>query len=128
METDALRAIPLFSPLPLTAIDRLAALVRPVAYAPGETIMRRGAPGDTYLAIASGTVAIEIDGRQLATCGPGEGIGEIALLRNVPRTATATASTAVMGYALAGADFLAAIAGPASRSAAETTVVARLAR
>ncbi len=128
LETDVLHAIPLFSSLPLTAIDRLAALVRPVAYAPGESIMRQGAPGDTYLAIATGTVSIEVDGRFVATCGPGEGIGEIALLRNVPRTATATASTAVTGFALAGADFLAAIAGPASRSAAETTIVARLAR
>ena len=123
LETDVLHAIPLFSPLPLTAIDRLAALVRPVAYPPGETIMRQGAPGDTYLAIASGIVTIEVDGRLVATCGPGEGIGEIALLRNVPRTATATASTAVTGFELAGADFLAAIAGPASTSAAETTVV-----
>jgi cyclic nucleotide-binding protein/MFS transporter len=120
--------IPLFAPLPLTAIDRLAAAARPVTFGPGDVLMRQGEPGDTYIAIESGTVAIEVDGRAVATCGVGEGIGEIALLRRVPRTATATASTAVTGFALAGADFLAAIAGPATASMADSLVEERLAR
>jgi len=123
-----LHAIPLFAPLPLTAIDRLAAAARPVTFEPGDVLMRQGEPGDTYIAIESGTVAIDIDGRSVAGCGPGEGIGEIALLRRVPRTATATASTAVTGFALAGPDFLAAIAGPAAASAARSVVEERLAR
>ena len=58
----------------------------------------------------------------------GEGIGEIALLRRVPRTATATATTAVTGHALGADDFLAAIAGPASVAAARSMVEERLAR
>ena len=109
-------------------IDRLAALVRPVAYDAGEIIMRQGRPGDTYLAIASGEIAIEVDERPVATCRAGEGIGEIALLRNVPRTATAIATTPVTGYLLGRDDFLAAIAGPASASAAHAMVEERLAR
>lgn len=127
-EAAVLRAIPLFSPLPITAIERLASAVRPVAFERGEVIMRQGEPGDTYLALASGTVAIEIDGRPVTTCGAGEGIGEIALLRRVPRTATATATTPVTGYLLEAPDFLAAIAGPASASAAHSMVEERLAR
>jgi len=123
-----LHGIPLFAPLPLTAIDRLAAAARPVSFGPGDVLMHQGEPGDTYIAIESGTVAIEIDGRAVTTCGVGEGIGEIALLRRVPRTATATASTAVTGFALAGADFLAAIAGPATASVADSLVEERLAR
>ena len=79
-----LHGIPLFAPLPLTAIDRLAAAARPVTFGPGDVLMRQGEPGDTYIAIESGTVAIEIDGRAVTTCGVGEGIGEIALLRRVP--------------------------------------------
>ena len=102
-QTVVLHGIPLFAPLPLTAIDRLAAAARSVTFGPGDVLMRQGEPGDTYIAIESGTVAIEVDGRSVATCGVGEGIGEIALLRRVPRTATATASTEVTGFALSGA-------------------------
>ena len=127
-EAATLRAIPLFSPLPITAIERLASAARPVAFEPGDVIMRQGEPGDTYIAIASGTVAIQVDGRPVTTCRAGEGIGEIALLRRVPRTATATATTAVTGYALGADDFLAAIAGPASVAAAHSMIEERLAR
>jgi hypothetical protein len=127
-EAAVLRAIPLFTPLPLTAIDRLADAVRPVSYGPGDVLMRQGERGETYVAITSGAVDIETDGRHVATVGPGDGIGEIALLRDVPRTATATATTTVTGYELGCGDFLGAMAGPASASAARATIEARLAR
>jgi hypothetical protein len=127
-EAAALRAIPLFAPLPLTVIDRLADAARPVTFHPGEVIMRQGDRGDRYVAISDGTVRIDVDGRHVTTCGPGEGIGEIALLREVPRTATATAMTAVTGYTLGAAEFLAAIRGPLSAPAAEALVEERLAR
>jgi CRP-like cAMP-binding protein len=127
-ELAALRAIPLFAPLPLTAMDRLAEAVRPVTYGPGDILMRQGDSGETYLAITDGNVAIDVDGRAVATMGPGDGIGEIALLREVPRTATATAVTSVAGYLLDAGDFLAAVCGPATASAARATVEERLAR
>jgi MFS family permease len=127
-ELTALRAIPLFAPLPLTSIDRLAEVARPVTYAPGDVLMRQGDTGETYLAITDGNVSIDVDGRTVATMGPGDGIGEIALLREVPRTATATAVTAVAGYALDAQDFLGAVCGPASASAARAVVEERLAR
>jgi predicted MFS family arabinose efflux permease len=123
-----LRAIPLFSPLPMTALDRLAGAARPVSFAAGEILMRQGDPGETYIAIASGTVTIDVDGRVVTGCAAGEGIGEIALLRRVPRTATATAATPVTGYALDAIDFLGAIAGPASASAADSMIAERMAR
>jgi hypothetical protein len=127
-EATALRAIPLFAPLPLTAIDRLADAARPVTFQPGDVIMRQGEPGDRYVAITGGTVAIEIDGRFVTSCTAGEGIGEIALMRAVPRTATATATTLVTGYALRAEDFLAAVAGPRSLVAANAMIEERLAR
>jgi len=127
-EAAALRAIPMFAPLPLTAIDRLAAAMRPVTYEPGQVIMRQGDPGDTYIVIESGTVAIEVDGRAVTSCHAGEGIGEIALLRRTPRTATAIAATPVSGYVLDGDVFIAAMAGPASVSAADAMIAERLAR
>jgi MFS family permease len=127
-EASALRSIPLFAPLPLTAIDRLADAARPVTFQPGEVIMRQGDVGDRYVAITGGTVAIEIDGRFVTSCTTGEGIGEIALLREVPRTATATATSLVTGYALGAKDFLAAVAGPRSLVAANAMIEERLAR
>ena len=63
----------------------------------------------------------------LRTCEAGDGVGEIALIRRVPRTATVTALTRVEAYEIDGATFLAALAGPAGRAAAESVAEERLA-
>ena len=55
-ELRLLRGIPLFAPLPMTALERLAGAMRPTAHAAGEVIYREGEPGDTYLIIAEGEV------------------------------------------------------------------------
>jgi len=114
-----LRRNPLFVPLPLTVLDRLAASLVPVAFGPGAVLMQKGEPGDRYLLIAEGLADVSDDRRSLRTCGPGEGVGEIALLRTVPRTATVTAQTRVRAFEIDAATFLAAIAGPAAAAAAE---------
>jgi hypothetical protein len=121
-----LRRNPLFAPLPLTALDRLAESLLPASFEPGEILMRKGDPGDDYLLIADGEVDVEDDGRHLRICGPGEGVGEIALLRRVPRTATVVARTRVTSYAIDGPTFLAAVAGPAASAAADALASARL--
>jgi hypothetical protein len=123
-----LRRNALFAPLPLTALDRLAEGMSPRAYEVGETVMRKGDAGDHYVLIAEGHIDVSDDGRLLATLGPGDGVGEIALLRAVPRTATATASTPVEAYTIGSPAFLEAVAGPAAAAAAESVVAARLER
>jgi len=90
--------------------------------------MRKGEPGDHYVLIADGRIDVSDDDRPLATLGPGEGVGEIALLHAVPRTATATASTHVDAYAIGSPAFFEAVAGPAAAAAAEAVVAARLER
>jgi CRP-like cAMP-binding protein len=90
--------------------------------------MRKGDPGDHYVLIAEGRIDVSDDGRPLATLGTGDGVGEIALLRAVPRTATATAATAVEAYTIGSPAFLEAVAGPAAAAAAETVVAERLER
>jgi len=121
-----LRRNPLFAPLPLTALDRLSEGLAPVAFGPGDVLMRQGDAGDRYVLIAEGEVEVSVDGRHLRTCGPGEGIGEIALLRRVPRTASVFAKTEVSAFEIDGAAFLAAVSGPAAAAAAEAVATARL--
>jgi hypothetical protein len=122
-----LRAIPFFAPLPMTALEQLAVAAVPVAFANGETLMAQGEPGDRFIVIESGTVDVVGDGQFIRACGPGNGIGEIALLRRVPRTATAIARSPVTAYAFGTEAFLDAVAMPASSAAAALLVRQRLA-
>jgi MFS family permease len=123
-----LRNIPLFAPLSAPVLEALAAGMVAEDAAAGTTIIRQGDAGDRYFVIANGSVAVDIDGRQVNVQGPGEGFGEIALLRDVPRTATVRAIDGVSLYSLRRELFLAALTGvPASRAAAERIVRERLA-
>jgi MFS family permease len=123
-----LRRNPLFAPLPLTALDSLAESLVSVSYAEGDIVMRKGELGDTYVLIEEGEVDVGADGRSLGSCGPGDGVGEIALLRRVPRTATVVALTHVEAYAIDAANFLTAVSGPAAAAAAEAVASRRLER
>jgi MFS family permease len=121
-----LRRVPMFAELPLTAIERLAAGLRPVAFEAGEALMTQGEPGDTFIVIKDGEVEVSIDGRPIHRQGAGTGVGEIALVRRSPRTATVVAVTAVDGYSIDASTFLAAIAGPAAAAVTERLVEDRL--
>ena len=123
-----LRSNELFAPLPLTALDRLSEGMTPRSFEAGEVVMRKGEPGDHYVLIAEGRLDVTDGDRMLATLGPGDGVGEIALLREVPRTATATAATRVAAYTIDAPVFLGAVAGPAAAAAAERLVASRLER
>jgi MFS family permease len=121
-----LRRNPLFAPLPLTALDRLAERLVPRSFEPGEVVMEKGEQGDHYLLVAEGEVEVSDDGHVLRTCGAGDGIGEIALLHRVPRTATVIACSPVRGYAIDAGTFLAAVAGPSAAAMATAIASARL--
>ena len=126
-ELELLRTIPIFSPLSAPILEGLAGRLQPVRVGAGEAIVRQGEPGDRFYVVAVGEVEVSIDGRPQATQGPGEHFGEIALLRDVPRTATVTARTAAELFALERDDFLAAVTGHSgSAEAAEAVVGARL--
>jgi MFS family permease len=127
-ELELLRAIPLFKPMPAPAIDQLASSLFPVHVSAGSAIVRQGDPGDRFYVIASGEVDVLIDGRQHSTLGPGGYFGEIALLRDVPRTATVKAKADAELYALERDEFLSAVTGhAASAEAADAIVSSRLA-
>ena len=124
---ELLRAIPLFAPLPPPVLERLAASAAEVSAPPGVAVVEQGAPGDLFYVVSSGRAVVEIDDVQSGELGPGDFFGEIALLRNVPRTATVRALDELRLYALGRDVFVTAVTGHAqSREAAESVVAARL--
>jgi MFS family permease len=127
-ELDLLREIPIFAPLPQVTLEQLVSRLSRVRVAAGEDVFRRGDAGDRFYVIGEGQAEVAPDGRQPVTLGRGASFGEIALLRNVPRTATVTARTDLDLYALERDDFIAAVTGHApSARAADAVIAARLA-
>ena len=122
-----LRGVPFLAPLPLPTLEHLASELVEVTFAPGGCVMREGDPGDRFFVIRSGEVRVSAGGREVAVVGPGGFVGEIALLRDVPRTATVTSIGETALYALERDEFLAAVTGhTSSASAADAATLARL--
>jgi MFS family permease len=126
-ELRRLREIEMFAPLPAPTLEALAGSLTRMPIPAGEIVFRQGDHGDRFYIVDSGEVEIEVDGRVANVLGPGDHFGEIALLRDIPRTGTARARKETQLYALDRDAFLGAVTGhAASTEAAETVVVARL--
>ena len=126
-EIELLRSMPIFAPLSPPVLEGLASRLVPIQARAGETIVRQGETGDRFYVVVSGELAVSVDGQPLAEQGPGDHFGEIALLRDVPRTATVSARTDAELLALERDDFVSAVTGHAASSeAAEAVVGARL--
>jgi len=95
-----LRALPAFSTLEPDELSDVLAHGTWVAVAPGQTLIEQGEVGDAFYAIAAGQVEVFEDGVLKRTLGPGAFFGEIALLMDVPRTATVVARTPVRAFRL----------------------------
>jgi MFS family permease len=118
--------VPMFAPLSIAAKEHVAASLVAVPVAAGDVVIRTGDHGDRFYVVADGE--LEVTNGRHATVHRGDFFGEIALLRDVPRTATVTASAPSRLYALEREDFLAAVTGhSAVRSAGEAVVRERLA-
>ena len=120
---ELLEAIPIFSPLSPPVLEQLAARLTPVHASAGEEIIRLGDHGDRFYVVDSGEVEILVDGAAPRREGEGEYFGEIALLRDVPRTASVRAATDVGLFALDRDDFLPAVTGHAGSSQAADAVI-----
>jgi MFS family permease len=126
-QLELLRGNAIFAPLPAATLEQLADRLTEVRAAAGETIIRQGERGDLFYVIDDGTVEVSVDGQPPRELGRGESFGEIALLRDVPRTATVTARTDVVLYALDRNTFIPAVTGSGpSLSAAEGVIGMRL--
>ena len=106
-----LRGTPIFEPLGPASIERVARNLIHVDAEPGMVVIREGDPGDRFYVIASGEVEVSRHDLPVAKLGPGDFFGEIALLRNIPRTATVAASGFASLRSLDRAQFLAAVTG-----------------
>jgi hypothetical protein len=106
-----LREVPIFAPLPAYQLEQLALNAIPTNVEAGEAIIEEGEHGDTAYVIAAGRVAIHKIGETVAEAGPGDYFGEIALLRDVPRTATVTAVDSAELFGFQRDVFLGAVTG-----------------
>jgi hypothetical protein len=128
-ELELLLGLPLFAPLPPATLEHLARSLVRLPAAAGTEITRQGEVGDRFYLVDKGDMDVSIDGEIVSSLGPGDHFGEIALLRDVPRTATVTARTDASLLALERDEFVSAVSGhPVSREAADAVVAARLGR
>lgn len=108
---DQLRRIPLFAKLPRREFQLLARTADLVDVPAGTELIREGETGREFFAIAEGEVEIWQGGKPIATEQAGDFFGEIALLHDVPRTATVTAKTPSRLFVLTAQAFRSLLAG-----------------
>jgi MFS family permease len=126
-EVEVLNKVGIFRPLPMPAIDVLALHVDHTEVPAGRDVVHQGDPGDRFYVIEEGEADVIGDGRHIRTMGPGDGFGEIALLRDTPRTTTVRARTPLRLYTLDRPDFVSAVTGyQSSGQEAKTLMLDRL--
>ena len=126
-EFGLLRGLSIFAPLPLATVETLATRLHPMPVAPGDVVVQEGEPGDRCYVVSTGEIELSTRKGWSQELGEGGFFGEIALLRDSPRTATARAAGPGILLALERDDFLAAVTGHArTHDAAQALVSERL--
>jgi MFS family permease len=127
-ELAVIDSVPMFAPLSLAAKEELARALVPISVPAGDVVIRANDSGDRFYIVSEGEFEITAGDAHVAA-QPGDHFGEIALLRDVPRTATVTAVVDSQVYVLKRNDFLAAVTGHSDvRAAGEDIAAERLAR
>jgi len=122
-----LQNLPMFAPLPLARTELLEAEIEPRQFRAGAVVIREGEVGHDFHLIVEGTAAVSARGAPRPSLSRGDCFGEIALLRDIPRTATVTAEQPLHTLALGREQFLTAVIGnPASKAAADALAAQRL--
>ena len=114
-----LHRLPVFAPLPTLALEAVARSAIELPVAAGEVVIHQGDSGDRFYAVADGAFDVVMSAVLMRTVRRGEGFGEVALLADVPRTATVTATQPGHLLAIERGPFLIAVTGhDSSRQAA----------
>lgn len=108
-----LRGVQMLAPLSGPVLERLAAGSTRSLYPAGSVVIREGASGDQFHVVVAGELSVSVAGRRIRGLGPGDGFGEIALIRDVPRTATVTTVDNVTLVSIERRAFLEALGGQA---------------
>jgi CRP-like cAMP-binding protein len=108
---DRLRRVPLFSACTDDELELIAGATTEVHSKAGDVLAREGQSGREFVVIVEGTAKVRIADREVATLGPGDFFGEIALLDNGPRTATVVAETDLVADVSSHQEFAALIEG-----------------
>ncbi len=87
--------VPLFAGCSKTELEKVAAIADELGLPDGAVLIAEGDSGREFIVIVDGTARVTRNGRKLGELGPGSFVGEIALVANVPRTATVTATSPV---------------------------------
>jgi len=124
-EIDVLRHAPMFGLLPVASIEHLASQLRRRMFPAGTVVFEQGDPASDFYIVVDGGAEVIGNGALLATLGPGDSFGEIALMHDVPRTATIRAESDLNVFELDRDAFLDAIGGFSKSSDAAQAVVAR---
>jgi MFS family permease len=124
VEIRLLQSIPIFSRLPALQLERLARALQIKTYSPGSAVICEGEKADFYFAIVEGEVEVKYLGETVAHLTRGEGFGEIALIRDIPRIATVLTTRETKICSLRKELFILALTGhlPTSNAAADVVV------
>jgi hypothetical protein len=120
-----LRGVSVFAPLPIATVENVSRRIAKLHYHPGQVVITEGDEGDRFYVVAEGVLDVTCERGSFAPVASGDFFGEIALLRDVPRTATVTAREETLLYALDRDSFLCAVgahrcAGTVARRRAES--------
>jgi CRP-like cAMP-binding protein len=102
---ETLNRVPLFAGVKDRDLRRLAKVMSERTFQEGESIMTEGQSGIGFFVIEEGSATVSLKSGILRTVGPGDYIGEIALIDEGPRSATVTASTDVRCRGMAAWEF-----------------------
>jgi hypothetical protein len=127
-DIESMRVIRMLGALPVVTMEQLAVELEHAEFAPGETVFHQGDPGEYFYIVESGRADVVLDGSVVGSAGAGDCFGEIALLRDVPRSATvrATADGPLRVSRLRRSVYLTAVTGyPAAAAEGEALVTSR---